>query len=332
MRRFTFGALALPLAVWSMATTCGADALKPQGAGPREKGAIVDGLVNGQAINDRAHTEIQGGSLFSALFPLLPVGDIEASGASDEAIVFAGRRPPALVPAAWTSGNDTISFAFEDEYRIAVQVWIVHGPYADVAPVALDAAVETAEIWSSERQGIAFEAFDVVDATADPDAPDVLDFNCTMLDDIKTRIGFTADRLNVYYVTTVNFGSGGQTTNGVWCGSGVIGMGHSTSGHLLAHEIGHAFTLQHVTGTPELNAWFDAKNVMAQFSNDRRYLTEGQIFRAVFTPTSALNGSIYDVRPGQALRACGQTDTNSGLAQCPPVQKRIWPDGTWPPN
>jgi hypothetical protein len=341
MRRSVLGA-ALLLALGPVPGTGAVDSLRPIHGGTREKGAIIDGsAVDGLGgtveFNDRTFTELTGGSLLSALFPVIPLDDL-GPASHDEAIAFAGRRPPVLVPAAWTAGNDSVVFSYEDEYRIAVQVWIVEGPFDEVSDVALDASVETSQIWSTERQGLAFEAFDVVDATADPDAPDLVHFDCGKAEELRTRIGFVPDRLNVYYVSTVSFAGGGTTsTNGVWCGGGTIAMGAKTLGHLLAHELGHAFDLKHVDASPQILAWFDETNVMHPASGVRRYLTEGQTFRAVFSSFSALNGvapyGIYDVRPGQPLRTCPPTSISTTDPLCPAVQKRIWADGiAWPPN
>lgn len=327
MRRSMSGAVVL-VALWSLHHARAGDTLKPTHGGSREKGAIVDGVADGVTVNDRGYTELQGGAFLSALFPVIPLDNFTPSSATNEAIAFAGRHPPVLVPITWTAGSDAVTFAFEDEYHIPVQVWIVQGPFDVVRNLAVDASVETSGIWAGERQGLAFESFDVVDATGDPDAPAVVEFACAV--DVKTLIGFVPGRVNVYYVHTVNFGNGAATTNGVFCGGGVIGMGDNTSGHLLAHELGHAFYLFHTNTLP---AWFDTQNVMDPASSDRRYLTEGQTFRAVFTSFSALN-STYDVRPGMPTRDCdplAASDTTNGL--CPPVQKRVWADGpVWPPN
>lgn len=129
-------------------------------------------------------------------------------------------------------------------------------------------------------------------------------------------------------MNTVDFGSGAATTNGVWCGGNLVAMGRNTSDHLFSHEIGHGFDLAH---TNTLTANFDTTNVMHNASNSRNYLTEGQTFRAILDPNSAVNAT-YNLRPGQTTRNCGGT-AQTATATCPAVQKRIWDDGTgWPAN
>ena len=57
---------------------------------------------------------------------------------------------------------------------------------------------------------------------------------------MKNQIGFNSGGVNIYYVDTVDIGSGAATMNGVWCGGGLVAMGWNASYHLFVHEIGHA--------------------------------------------------------------------------------------------
>jgi hypothetical protein len=105
-------------------------------------------------------------------------------------------------------------------------------------------------------------------------------------------------------------------------------MGRNASDHLFSHEIGHAFSLGHVNA---LTMFFDTTNVMHNASNNRNFLTEGQTFRAVVNTGSVING-VYNARPGLITRNCGNS-TDTTVADCPAVQKRIWADGAgFPPN
>jgi hypothetical protein len=94
------------------------------------------------------------------------------------------------------------------------------------------------------------------------------------------------------------------------------------SGHeLLSHEIGHSFGLGHVDG----DSRYDQTNVMHSASNVRQFLTEGQVFRSHYNSFSALR-SLYAART-DAARNCADS---SGSTTCPALERRLWPDGSFP--
>jgi hypothetical protein len=299
-----------------------------------EVGALVDGLRAGVVVNDARYLKIHLGRFMSGVFPVVPLENFTPAPQSNEAVAFARGRPPLLLDyLTWSAFDDTIHATFDDEYAIDVRIWIVHGPFETVRNVALSGVVATSTIWEHERQGIVFSNVNVTDATGDPDTPALVDFRCNDdAENIKSLIGHEPGVVNIYYVRTVDFGSGPATTNGVWCFSQqIIAMGRQTSGPLLAHELGHAFGLAHTTLPPEVAQHFDTRNVMHPASSNREFLTEGQTFRAVIGSFSSIN-QIYDVRFGKPTRSCphGASDTD---LDCPGLHKRLWEDGpTWPPN
>ncbi len=323
-------ALGLLLAAGPLAA---GDVLRPLNTATNDMGALVDGFDGSAAVNDERYTAPDLGGFLNALFPAIPIASYTSDVGRNEVFGFARRRPPRLVEEVpWTPATNIVELPFEDEYLIAVHVWIVQGPFASVSASAAEAALTTSRIWAEERLGVAFSSFSIVDATVDPDAASLVDFDCSKAGAIQQLIGHDPSGVNVYYVNTVDFGSGPSTGSGVWCfGDRIVAMGKTSSDHLLAHELGHGFNLGHTNPASAPAGLFDSTNVMHNSSSNRRYLTEGQTLRAVFHSMSALN-EIYDVRAGELTRDCAH-EFGEANGACPPVQKRIWSDGAgWPPN
>ncbi len=294
-----------------------ADRLNISNTAGAEVGVLVDGHDGGGEVNDR-------GFLTSAA--TLEVSNLSA-GVSNEVIGFTSQRPPRYVATPWTNaGSEVFALDFKPRIQVPVTVWIVKGPFAAQRQHAIEACIRTSAIWAAERVGVDFSTFQVIDATADPQAAAHFAFPNGDVGDsvwkpLRDDIGFTAGRLNIYWVETVN----GADTSG-WSNFGAqIAMGANTFDELLSHEIGHALSLTHTDGT----AGFDDTNVMWSGSIQRQFLTEGQLFRAHLNPSSIIN-AIYAARPGEMTRACPFSTT--ATPQCPAIQRRLWADGTFPAN
>ena len=304
------------LAISATLLLVGCDTIRVTGGDGFEIGLLIDGTAAGNVHNDDRATGTDGTSII--------VGSFDAG--PGEVIAYTVGHAPTLGSAAWTAGDDAITFPFEPKYRVKFKIWVVNGPFADGQTKAVNACIKTSQIWRDERQGTSFSTFDIVDVTGNATAANYTAFDCGKVAGIKTDIGFDNAAVNAYWVNTVDFGSGAATSNGVWCGGNVVAMGWNTLDHLFSHEVGHAFSLDHVNS---LAAFFDTTNVMHNASNSRSFLTEGQTFRAV-----ANSGSVVNTLGGRttATRNCGNS-TATGDAACPPVQKRIWADGAaWPAN
>jgi hypothetical protein len=279
-----------------------------------EKGIMVDGQSSGGQVNDQSQTLAANGPF--------GVGQLTASPSSNEVVAFNSLHPVALQTVAWTSSDDSITVTLPNLIQIPVRVWIVQGPFAAQRTRAINACITTSSIWTNDRMGVDFNPFEVVDATADPQAANYVTFDCSKRAGIEADIGKTAGRINIYWVNTVDGGTGrGQACQ---IGSDFVAMGSATGDELLSHELGHDFGLQHVDG----QATFDMTNIMHSASNTRQFITEGQLFRAHLRPASALN-AIYAARPGLPTRNCLHGDDTD---QCPRLNKRIWADGTFPAN
>ncbi len=309
--------ITLSAAMISAISTVGcSDRLDVSNGAGAETGVLVDGRDGGGDVNDR-------GFLTNAA--TVEVTNLSA-GATNEAIGFTSQRPPRYVATAWTdAGGEAFPVDFKPRIQVPVTVWIVKGPFAAQRQHAIEACIRTSAIWAAERVGVDFSQFQVIDATADPQAAAHFAFPNGDVGDsvwkpLRDDIGFTAGRLNIYWVETVN----GATTSG-WSNFGAqIAMGENTFDELLSHEIGHAFSLTHSDG----NANFNDTNVMWSGSIQRQFLSEGQLFRAHLNPSSIVN-AVYAARPGEITRNCNFGTAN---AQCPAIQRRLWADGVFPAN
>jgi len=283
-------------------------------ASSSEVGFLVDGIKGGVQLNDENFTANSG---------VRNIGMFTAAGTNGEIIGFNSDRPVAITsPVNWTADRDEPNLDFNDVIQIPVKVWVVKGNFATQQAMIIDHCIYTANVWSTERMGVQFNPFEIVDATGDPDASTYYDFDCSMQTGIKNDIGNDPNKINIYYVGTVD----GGTSRGQACsiGSDFVAMGENTLSDLLVHELGHDFGLFHTN----LNANFNNTGIMHSASSVREFITEGQLFRAHTLTNSAIN-NVYSARPGEPTRSCGHSAANE---TCPSIDKRIWADGTFPAN
>lgn len=260
-------------------------------------------------------------------FDLLPRND----GQEEIAAFTIGRPPYIRNPTVFREGKDIHLIPFADEIVLDVTVWIV-----DVDAVntlnnreneIIDALAYADDIFFTQRMGISIGNIRCVDKTDDPDAKDVRDlgWNHDRWDDLVNDIGFDEGRMNIYLIRKVldsrKLGYSSLPGEKI-----ALGM-YAGSVDLVMHEIGHNLGLDH-TGGPNFNSKNIMKGVGNQFTR-RKYITEGQIFRAHTMPESVLN-YIFDARPGGYTIDCPH-DVSS--VSCPRIDKRIWADGnTFPAN
>lgn len=287
-------------------------------------GVLVDGQNTSNAVNDRGRTDSGSGQVS------LDVGYLESASAPNrnEAIAFGEDRAPRREATPWTTNNDDFTMSLGNRIAVPVTVWIVQGPFADQRDHAIDACIETAAIWDAERMGIQFSQFEVRDATSDPDIDSaILDStggDNRNWDDFSNDIGFDADRINIYWINTVE----GSTSTGWSDFGGRIVMGRNTGDELLAHELGHALSLRHPVNCGLASSNFDTTNVMWPCSSVRAFLSEGQVFRSHFNSASSINDR-YNARPGEPTVSClGANNTE----ECPALERRLWDDGTFAAN
>jgi len=370
--------------------------------GTDTKAVLVDGTVPTDAtftfMNDFTVNPTTASSLLIGDFNKKVTVDVDYTNIATShdplphpgaAIVFADNRPPLTIEDVdWKDDSTTIDVTLPDPIEVPIKIWIVNSDspngltYSAIRTQAIAAVARANQIYQQERQGITLRpdlvASNYEDKTlvAGSERMDFRNFDCSLADPNNqnsiqkvTTIGHEPGMLNVYYVAAVvgedppSF----SPYNGFWCNGvnayDVIAIGIEASDDLLVHEVGHAFSLDHVGSSPWISE-FDVNNVMHESSSctrttangrqrwvcNRAYLTEGQTYRQVTNKT--LNGNIGSVlydptiynRALPFTRHCGhwlRTDLRVGAvgrvfqpekSLCPPIEKRIWADGSLLPN
>ncbi len=207
-------------------------------------GLLVDGKLNGSFVNDK--TYVSPGS------PALVGQFSRATGqGTNEVMAFTQDRPMAIytnVP--WTTGNDNIMVPFANQILIPVTVWVLYGDFGSVSTKAANDLLTASSIYSTERVGVGFSTVTFMDATANPRAPSYYNYdNSTMATTIRTDIGYVNGQINIYYINSI-VASGVQYTQAACVdqiGGTMVFVGSTVIATVLTHEIGHDFSLEHVS-------------------------------------------------------------------------------------
>ncbi|MEJ0085096.1 MAG: hypothetical protein WDO72_05415 [Pseudomonadota bacterium] len=205
----------------------------------------------------------------------------------------------------WTDNRgDVTPVAMSALVTEPVTFWVIQGPFSSTQTRITTDVARANQLYNQQEGGIRITTTAVHDATADPDAPGLLNSDCDSVAALTGDIGFTAGELNVYYNDT----SGAR---GWWCGGSngdVLIISSAADNESLAHEIGHAFSLRHsntVAGMP-------ATNIMITGGTGRNSFSIGQMFRTSINSNSRLN--VHGRRPGEPTRSCPDATANDA---CP---------------
>jgi hypothetical protein len=281
----------------------------------QEIGMLFDGVDNRGVFNDRSFIfPASAGTSVRAGFV-----NITAPSNGNSLVTFARSRQPRLVPARWTPNADTIDVQLQNNIRFGVTFWVLAGNFATQQVNVATAVAAVNNAYVVEKVGLRIAYVSIHDETANPAVPPLLTFPGPSQQQFM-NIGFTQGDINVYVIGTVN----GANIAGVsFDGTPVIllGVDTLTFPQLLEHELGHAFVLWHVDNAPG----FNFENVMWP-SVSAHFLTEGQTFRMHFHPSSQIN--VLGLRQGLPTLVCMEPAT----PDCPANNRRLWADGSMPPN
>jgi len=277
-----------------------------------EVGILYDGANSLSSFNDRSRVMVASTTSASASFQ-----NILSPAFGKSVIAFGESRQPRLWPANWTSSTNTIQVPLDNNLRFNVTVWIASGNFTTQQTTAAAAILALNNTYKTEKAGVRVAFTTFVDATAIQGAAAMTELNSAQ--DFQSRIGFNPREINIYVVDNVI----GSTRAGVnYNGTPVIVLGQNgLIARLMEHEIGHAFVLWHVAGLAD----FNSENVMFPIVSNS-FLSEGQIFRMHFHPSSQLN--VFGLRPTQRVMVCNEPATD----ECPANSRRLWTDGMLPPN
>ncbi len=220
----------------------------------------------------------------------------------------------------WTeAAGDQLTVDLKNPLSLPLRIWSVHGDHQSVQQKS-EADLAWANVaFGDSHAGIIFPP-EFTDKTGEADPAKSYAY-CYLHMDIIQDIGYEPSKLNVYYVDRVL--EKGPTSVGAWCGTfgmgGIILIENTAPISTLAHELGHALSLQHVDavdldadGNADFEMW---TNVMSTGSDPAitPTFTEGQAFRVNVNEISFLNA--IGVRSG-VTRNCAEGNYNR---MCPAV-------------
>jgi hypothetical protein len=218
----------------------------------------------------------------------------------------------------WTDGaGDSLKVPLESMPQLPVALWVPLGGSGD-ATVHFVAAAAT---YNDMQCGIGFPD------TVGPVENGVLgpmSASCANLGPVKS-VGYSVGHLNVYYVDEVTdaFDARGircQTDPNVILISANLGVVAT-----LAHEIGHALTLDHTNNVDGLNQYTELPdgtficNLMLQSGVNQQLLSTGQCFRTNLNSLSAINTL------GARTGPMPECDPVNRTAACPPLACDVAP-------
>lgn len=189
-----------------------------------------------------------------------------------------------------------------------VTVWNLRPGFLSGLVPALD-ILNANVLYNSNNSGIGFTS-EIRNVSANAAAIATIGTGCANAPLVLGSAFFIPNRLNVYYVNSA--------FTGVNCGASrnIQYVGTTSNNQTLAHEFGHAMSLDHTNGL----AGFAANNVMVGGGQNRTHFSDGQSFRMNAQCSSTLN--VNGTRTGP-VRRCDSTI--GGNIACPAADSHCLP-------
>jgi hypothetical protein len=210
----------------------------------------------------------------------------------------------------WSDNSDVVEVEMSALAKMPLSVWIAAGIPSDAQ---VDVSVAKM-VFNGMQCGVDFDPVIVSDRRTAAGVSGLGKRSCGDVATLKSTVGFSAGQLNVYYLEGI---STPLDARGVACQTDrdIVLIAASTAlSETLAHEVGHAFTLEHTNGLA-----VPGNNLMLSGGLERETLTTGQCIRSNVNPLSAM------VTLGPASPLGTGCQPVAGDAICPAVQFDVNP-------
>jgi hypothetical protein len=197
-------------------------------------------------------------------------------------VVFSSANRPLLSVPTWTSAIDTVVVELEPPVSIDLDIHVRTGTFSLQREIMLEQLENTELVWATEGVGVTLGEVAFEDDT-DP-IRTVNKLSAGICSNLTLK-----DAIQIDVVSTIN--SGQYTGWGCWAGQIFMANGTRNFPYLLAHELGHTFTLVHT--------FFG----MMFPTPPGTSVNEGEIFRAHFHRWSSLN-TIFAGQAEELRRDC----------------------------